>query len=44
MIKELLSGSIDKTLSSVKDVITTFVQDKALQQKLNAELTNRRTK
>lgn len=38
ILKEILSGSIDKTLAGVKDVITTFVQDKALQQKLNAEI------
>lgn len=37
-IKEFLGIGIDKTLSSVKDVITTFVPDKGLQQKLNAEI------
>jgi len=41
ILKDFLSGSIDKTLSSVKDVITTFVQDKALQQKLNDEIDKR---
>lgn len=37
-IKELLGIGIDKTLDSVKNVITTFVKDKGLQQQLNAEL------
>jgi len=37
-IKELLTDGIDKTLSSVKNVITTFVQDKGLQQQINAEI------
>lgn len=37
-LKDLLGDSIDKTLTSVKNVITTFVQDKGLQQQINAEI------
>jgi hypothetical protein len=37
-IKEILGVSLDKTLNSVKSVITTFVADKGLQQQLNAEI------
>lgn len=37
-LKELLGVGIDKTLDSVKSVITTFVADKGLQQQLNAEI------
>jgi len=37
-IRNLFSSSIDKTLDSVKSIITTFVPDKNLQQKINAEI------
>jgi hypothetical protein len=37
-IREFLGIGIDKTLDSVKNVITTFVPDKGLQQQINAEI------
>ena len=37
-IKDILGLGIDKTLDSVKSVITTFVPDKGLQQQINAEI------
>jgi len=37
-IKDILGLGIDKTLDSVKSVITTFVADKGLQQQINAEI------
>ncbi len=42
-IKDILSGGIDKTLTSVKNVITTFVPDKGLQQQINAEIERQAT-
>ncbi len=37
-IRDFLGIGIDKTLDSVKNVITTFVPDKGLQQQINAEI------
>lgn len=37
-ILDFFSGGIDKTLKSVKDIVTTFVPDKGLQQQINAEI------
>jgi len=42
-VKDILSAGIDKTLSSVKNVITTFIPDKGLQQQINAELERQAT-
>lgn len=42
-IKELLTGGIDSTLNSIKNVITTFIPDKGLQQQINAEIDRQAT-
>ncbi len=37
-ILDFFSGGLDKTIKSVKDIVTTFVPDKGLQQQINAEI------